>query len=519
MKKPILKAFSLAMTAVCLTGAFAACDGGNGNEDYGINMDVDLTQKIDLKVLMPYSGYTEDQINADPNAEVVKTVTGYNVQYNQLPASNASSALNTRLIDREQYNAMKLTTAQFADLIAQDVLLPLDDVLDKFGPELKRVISDESWDVVRVNGKIYGIPERASSDNIENPIVFRQDWLDELNLSVPTTKEEFRNVLETIKKEKNVIPLTFDMYTPLIYSVASAFGIYSDWQEYEIDGKKEVRYYFDAPGYQDYVNYMAGLYEDGLIDAEISTQAAADSIQKFSSGKAGAIATSLWSVTSLVDGLQSNGVISAAQANATQENYLGYLRSLENSDGEYKVYRTSGYTYITAIPFYMAENAAYAIDWMNTKITDNDTAHNFRDIVIGDENTHWTYSEATGYVPISENFSQKDTASYYLTGSNELVYTQYWLARVRKRAELYRAWSFLMEDADEVGVYNLTDFAPPITDYSSARAAIELYAQDQFYVMVKSDKGTSKYETYLSKFNSDGGSKATKAINDWYYGE
>ena len=211
MKKPILKAFSLAMTAVCLTGAFAACDGGNGNEDYGINMDVDLTQKIDLKVLMPYSGYTEDQINADPNAEVVKTVTGYNVQYNQLPASNASSALNTRLIDREQYNAMKLTTAQFADLIAQDVLLPLDDVLDKFGPELKRVISDESWDVVRVNGKIYGIPERASSDNIENPIVFRQDWLDELNLSVPTTKEEFRNVLETIKKEKNVIPLTFDM--------------------------------------------------------------------------------------------------------------------------------------------------------------------------------------------------------------------------------------------------------------------------------------------------------------------
>ena len=264
---------------------------------------------------------------------------------------------------------------------------------------------------------------------------------------------------------------------------------------------------------------MAGLYEDGLIDAEISTQAAADSIQKFSSGKAGAIATSLWSVTSLVDGLQSNGVISAAQANATQENYLGYLRSLENSDGEYKVYRTSGYTYITAIPFYMAENAAYAIDWMNTKITDNDTAHNFRDIVIGDENTHWTYSEATGYVPISENFSQKDTASYYLTGSNELVYTQYWLARVRKRAELYRAWSFLMEDADEVGVYNLTDFAPPITDYSSARAAIELYAQDQFYVMVKSDKGTSKYETYLSKFNSDGGSKATKAINDWYYGE
>lgn len=160
-----------------------------------------------------------------------------------------------------------------------------------------------------------------------------------------------------------------------------------------------------------------------------------------------------------------------------------------------------------------------AIDWMNSKVIDTEEKHNFRDIVIGQENYHWTYNASTGYAPLSDHFSEKDTASYYLTGTNEGVYTQYWLARVKKQKELYRAWSEMMEDADEVGVYNVVDFAPPIADYTSTRGNIELYAQDQFYVMMVTDKGTGNLATYLKKFKDDGGSKATKAINDWYYGK
>ncbi len=517
MKKFAMKLLGVLAAVTFVVGGMASC--GDKNEDLGVNMNIDLTKKIDLSVLMPNSGYTIEEVNADANAKVVEELTGYKVTYSQLPAADASSSLNTRMIDHTPYNAMKLTTAQFADLIADDVLLPLDEVIDKFGPVLKDVIAEESWDVVRVNGKIYGIPERASSDNIENPVIFRQDILDELNLSLPTTKEELHTVLSAIKTSKNIIPLTFDMYTPLVYAVSSAFGIYSEWQEYTVNGKKEVRYYMDAPGYGDYIDYMAQLYKEGLIDAEISTQKSADAIQKFSSGKAGAVATSIWSVSAVVTGLQSNGIITSTQAASTQEETLGYLRSLQNADGDYKVYRNSGYTYITAIPFYMAENAGYVIDWINSKLTDTDETHNFRSIVIGDENYHWTYNESTGYAPISEHFSEKDTASYFLTGSNEKVYTQYWLARVKKQPELYRAWSILMEDADDVGVYNITDFAPPIAEYASVRGKIELYAQDQFFIMIKSDGGSSKYKDYLNKFNADGGTQATSAINNWYYGK
>ena len=55
--------------------------------------------------------------------------------------------------------------------------------------------------------------------------------------------------------------LTFDKYTPLVYTISAAFGIYSTWQEYTVDGETQVLFYMNAPRYQDYVDYMNKLYK------------------------------------------------------------------------------------------------------------------------------------------------------------------------------------------------------------------------------------------------------------------
>ena len=56
-------------------------------------------------------------------------------------------------------------------------------------------------------------------------------------------------------------------------------------------------------------------------------------------------------------------------------------------------------------------------------------------------------------------------------------------------------------------------------DYTAVRGNIELYAQDQFYIMIKSDGGSSKLSQYVEKYRTDGGQKASEAINEWYYGK
>lgn len=515
MKNRMPKLISLLLCIVMVASLFAACTPTTESE-YEINYDIDLTQKPKLNVLMPNSGKDIKEVNSNINAELIQQLTGYEVEYTQLPAVDSSKTLNNELMDKRDYQVMKLTKDQFSDLVKDDMLVDITDALEVFAPDILANISQESWDVVTVDGRIYGIPERASSDNIENMIVFNQDLLLQNNLDIPTTLAEFENVLKVLTEKIGRPALTFDKYTPLVYTISAAFGIYADWQEYEVDGKTQVLYYMNAPRYQEYVDYMNKLYQAGYIDVEVGTNTSAVAINKFTSGKAACFAGSLWSVPSIISGMQANGAISGVEASGTLENYLGYLRSLkENASDPEKIYRASGYTYITAIPYYQAENAGYALDWMNSKIKDTEDAHNFRSIVLGDEGTHWTYSPNEGYLPISANFAEKDDASYYLTGSNETVYTQYWLARVRKQPELYRAWSILMENADEVGVYNVVDFTPPIEDYNSNRSAMEEYAQDQFYIMMK--EGTGKLQEYLTKLNSQqGGDEATEAINAWY---
>ena len=515
MNKRAVKLIALLLCAVMATALFAGC-GGGGESEFEINYDIDLTQKPTLNVLMPNSGKDIKEVNSSSNAQLIQQLTGYEVVYTQLPAVDSSKTLNNELMDKRDYQVMKLTKDQFADLVKDDMLVDITDALAVFAPDILANISQDSWDVVTVDGRIYGIPERASSDNIENMIVFNQDMLLENNLDLPVTLVDFENVLKVLTEKLGRPALTFDKYTPLVYTISAAFGIYADWQEYEINGETQVLYYMNAPRYEEYVKYMNGLYSKGYIDVEVGTNTAADAISKFTGGKAACFAGSLWSVSSIVTGLQAQGKISATEAAGTLDNYLTYLRALkENETDEEKVYRSSGYTYITAIPYYQAENAGYALDWMNSKIKDTEDAHNFRSIVLGEEGVHWTYSAKDGYLPIAANFSEKDDASYYLTGSNESVYTEYWKARVRKQPELFRAWSIMMEDADKVGVYNIADFTPPIEAYNSNRSAMEEYAQDQFYIMMKD--GTGKLQEFLNKLNSlQGGTKATDAINAWY---
>lgn len=385
-----MKKLSIILAVVmCVAALMSLVACGGTSSEYEINYDIDLGQKRDLSVLMPYSGYEIGTVNNSLTAQTIERLTGYKTTYTQLPAADASKTLNNELMDKRPYDAIKLTKDQFADLVKDYMLVDLTDALKKFAPDMLSAISEESWGVVTVNGKIYGIPERASSDNIENPIVFNNDLMLQCNLELPTTLDEFENVLKVLTEKIGRPALTFDRYTPLVYAISAAFGIYTDWQEYTVDGTTQVLYYMNAPRYKDYVDYMHGLYSKGYIDMAVGTNKASDCINNFVNDNAAAYACSLWTVPSIVNSMRSTGKITELEAGSTLDEYLTYLRALKSdANAVEKVYRSGGYSYIVGVPYYMAENVGYVLDWMNSKIKDTDTEHNFREIVLGTENVH-----------------------------------------------------------------------------------------------------------------------------------
>lgn len=166
-----------------------------------------------------------------------------------------------------------------AGLIESGALLDLTDLLPKYAPNLWNLVPQEIWDVMRANdpsgnGRIYTIPNII--DYGRNGGFIRQDWLDTLGLEMPTTQEEYVNVLKAFKtQDPNGNGLQDEIPTGGraearwmehlfgMYGVASWEG-YPQWDIY--DG--ELTYSAVTPNMKAALEWLASLYKDGLLDPE-----------------------------------------------------------------------------------------------------------------------------------------------------------------------------------------------------------------------------------------------------------
>jgi len=160
----------------------------------------------------------------------------------------------------------------------EGVFLPLESLIEKNAPNLKAVILDDEQTrkkLTAADGHIYYIP-MISALNAARGWYIRYDWLEKLGLKVPTTTEEFYNVLLSFRDndpngngKKDEIPLVFrrrgdDAFYNL-GALAYAFNADMSW----VIRNGKVIYGPSEPQYIDYLNYIAELYNEDLIDHEI----------------------------------------------------------------------------------------------------------------------------------------------------------------------------------------------------------------------------------------------------------
>lgn len=90
--------------------------------------------------------------------------------------------------------------------ITDKVILPLNDLIDKSAPNLKKLLQqDKELDkmIKTDNGTYYAFPMiRPDNGLVFRGPMIRKDWLDELNLQVPTTIDEWYTVLKAFKEKK-----------------------------------------------------------------------------------------------------------------------------------------------------------------------------------------------------------------------------------------------------------------------------------------------------------------------------
>jgi putative aldouronate transport system substrate-binding protein len=159
------------------------------------------------------------------------------------------------------------------ELLRNDQIIPLNDYIDKYGPNLKKAISQAAWDEVTVNGKIMAIPEAQ----IGNKVMFvRKDWMDKVGITTsPQTPDELLTMLRAFRDKdpngngkKDEMPISSREKLDWIDNVFTMFGV--DYST-RVIVNGEVVPGLISPNMKQALGFFRTLVEEKLIDSEFLT--------------------------------------------------------------------------------------------------------------------------------------------------------------------------------------------------------------------------------------------------------
>ena len=266
MKKHIyLKRGIAALVAGASVLCLAACGGGGDKTSDG---ELTYWVKINGNIATSVANYAETVF-----AQEYMKRTGVKVVYEHPAQGQEKEALNLLLASGSLPDIIETDwiTRNPDSMIAQNVIVPLNDIIDKSAPNLKKYF-EENPDIAIAaktdSGQYYAFPFVRNGDKLLNVSGFymRGDWLKELGLEAPETLDEWETVLTAFKEKKGATGVIVTGSKSLL-NLSSGYGI--DDAFYVEDGV--VKYGMIDSRFGEFLGRMNRWYETGLIDKNVPT--------------------------------------------------------------------------------------------------------------------------------------------------------------------------------------------------------------------------------------------------------
>lgn len=465
------------------------------------------------------SGVETEQLNNSVSAKLVEEQTGYKVTYDQAPAdaTDAQTAITNIFLLKSDYQAVKVTKAQFYTLLELDALADITEYVDA-SKNLKEQIADFGWQTATKDGKIYAIPQKNPMNTNNVAICYRVDWLNEYNTAnpgneIPVPSEEngysmtltdYKTMLTyfATKVPQGGKAMAVDTNGVYLENILPAFGIYQEWAE--VDGK--LTYVANQPGFADYMAYIKDLYDSGLIQYQ-ATSNDSGVVKSLQAQTVGAGRIAHWNANT----------VEASETASTNDN-IGYITALipdanKGDASAVRVFSTEGYAYYTVIPKYASkEQAAAVIDFADKKLEKDF----FIKLVLGEEGVTYTV-ENDEYYPILPAFDESQgLADKFMDGTREEDYTKYWLCRTRKTPAQNKMFSIANFNIVNTGIQNPTSIMPPISEYDTYYSFAHVEVINQLVKTLYQTGVNTTVDEIKAVFSGNNGDEVTNAVNNWY---
>lgn len=295
MKKGFQKFVALA-AAVAIVTTLGAC-GKNSADDNKAAQPVQESKNIEFPLAQPETlsvlTSAEATSTQNPDEKVIyqriKKETNVNVDWTCYVKDQFIDKRNLVLAKGEGLPDIILNadmgTLDLLKYGTQGIVVPVEDLIDKYMPNLKKVLDENpSYRklITAPDGHIYSFPwieqlgtGKEAIQAIGGMPFINKDWLDKLGLKMPTTVEEFENVLTAFKEKiPNSIPMSFRINggNEDLGFILGAFGYGDNPDHIMVDENNKVLYSVTDEGYKEGIAWLHTLQEKGLIDPEAYTQ-------------------------------------------------------------------------------------------------------------------------------------------------------------------------------------------------------------------------------------------------------
>ena len=225
--------------------------------------------------------------------------TGYQIVYKWIvrDEDQFKQKLNAALASGDIPDIMSLDNVQLKQAIDADLLADMGDVFDKHASPLLKGIIEEAGSApiqaATVDGVQYGIPVIDADAEMSFLLWLRTDWLEEADLTAPSTIDELIEVAKAFKEiageggyglgvEKD----PFGRRTVFhLEGLFNAFGAYPEyWME---DESGDLVYGNTTEEFREALGVVADMYQLGLIDQEFTVKDGGKVAEDVVAGKIG----------------------------------------------------------------------------------------------------------------------------------------------------------------------------------------------------------------------------------------
>jgi putative aldouronate transport system substrate-binding protein len=246
-----------------------------------------VEKPITMKVMVKGNALVED-FNTNEFTKWYEAKTNIHIDWEIVPPNNAPEKLNVVLASGDYPDVildMGVSPTQQMIYGEQGSFLALNDLIDKYGVEIKKMFGEQpdTKDLITApNGKIYSLPQvnQCYHCSMSSKMWIYKPWLDKLGLKMPVTTDEFYQVLKAFREKdpngngkQDEIPFAGAFIGPgtqIDLFMMSAFVYNPQSHLYLKNGKVETS--FDKPEWKEGLKYMNKLFAEKLISAESFTQ-------------------------------------------------------------------------------------------------------------------------------------------------------------------------------------------------------------------------------------------------------